>query len=151
MKRFKLHLGMRRVIPFLALALAAILLVQLSPAFGREGQTEKPWTGKLRDGTVITEEDLKNILDEHKKWVKSEGKEGSIANLTGAKLNDADLSKACLIQGNLSWADLTGANLSRAELWAANLSGADLTGADLSRADLTRAYLTKANLTGADL
>jgi hypothetical protein len=71
MKRVKLLPGVRRVIPILALVLSSILTVQLSPAFGQEARTEKPWTGKPGDGTVITEEDLKKILSEHKKWVES--------------------------------------------------------------------------------
>ena len=54
-------------------------------------------------------EKLKNILEDHRKWLNNEG---------GAR---ADLSRA----------NLSGAHLSRADL-----SGADLSGADLYRADL---------------
>jgi len=53
----------------------------------------------------FTEEELKEILENHKLWLKNE-KVGVRADLSGA---------------DLSWAKLSGANL----------SGADLTGADL--------------------
>jgi len=73
------------------------------------------------------------------------------ANLRGAGLSEANLSRA-----NLSWADLSSANLSEANLSWANLSRADLSEANLSRAnlswaDLSRADLSGANLRGADL
>ena len=51
----------------------------------------------------------------------------------------------------LADADLAGANLTGAYLWSANLSRANLTGADLVGASLTEAYLRRANLSGADL
>jgi len=56
------------------------------------------------------------------------------------------LSGAYLSRADLSGADLYGANLSRANLSRADLSGADLYGANLSRANLSRA-----DLSGADL
>ena len=52
---------------------------------------------------------------------------------------------------NLSGAYLFCADLSRAELSGANISGSDLSCADLSRADLSRANLSGANLSGAYL
>ena len=68
------------------------------------------------------------------------------ANLTGAYLWSADLSRA-----NLPGADLVGARLAEAYLVGADLSEADLTGAVLVGASLTEAYLRGANLSGADL
>ena len=82
----------------------------------------------------MDEQELKNILDKHFKWLRGENG-GKRANLFRA-----DLSRANLFGANLSGADLSGANLSRADL-----SGADLFGANLSRADLSRAdYIEKA-------
>jgi hypothetical protein len=77
-------------------------------------------------------------------------------NLSGAIINDADLSGAELIEANLSGANLSGANLSGANISGANISGTDLSGANLSGADLTAADLTGAELidvtlSGADL
>jgi hypothetical protein len=81
---------------------------------------------------------------------------GRKENLTRANLTGADLSDAYLTRADLSGADLSGAYLSDAYLTYADLSGANLTGADLSRAylsgaDLSDAYLTRADLTRADL
>jgi hypothetical protein len=103
----------------------------------------------------ITEE-LKTILEQHKLWLNSNGKEGkradlSSADLRGADLRGADLTDADLSCANLRCANLYYANLRCANLYGANLTGADLTGADLTRANLTYADLYRANLTGADL
>jgi hypothetical protein len=100
----------------------------------------------------ITEEELKEILEQHELWLDSNGKEGkcadlrcadlTCANLSGAKLSGADLTDA-----DLTWADLTGANLTSADLYGACLYGANLFGADLSGADLIDSELEYSNLT----
>jgi len=97
----------------------------------------------------VSPEELAKILEAHRKWVESEGKEGERANLYRANLQGADLYRA-----NLQGADLREANLQRANLYRANLQGADLFAANLQRADLfaanlQRAYLYWANLRGA--
>ena len=94
----------------------------------------------------ITEEELKEILEQHKLWLDSNKKKGKRANLSGVNLTDANLYCVNLRRADLSDADLSGADLRRA-----NLTDANLTGADLRRANLTGAYLFYANLTGADL
>lgn len=78
------------------------------------------------------------------------------ANLTRANFNDADLTganlnRADLIGANFSNADLTGASLTFADLFLSNFTGADLTGTSLFSADLFFADFTGADLTGADL
>ena len=85
--------------------------------------------------------DIKKILDEHKLWRETVGKEGARANLRGAYLRDA----------NLFGAYLRGANLREANLRDADLSGANLFGAYLRDANLFGANLREANLCGADL
>jgi len=91
---------------------------------------------------AYTFEELKAVLEEHKKWLESEdGAEGSCADLRGANLSDADLSDA----------DLRGADLSDANLSFANLRGADLRCANLRCANLSDADLSDADLRGADL
>lgn len=78
------------------------------------------------------------------------------ANLSGAELSGANLTKTDLSEADLSRANLSGANLSvahlrRADLSRAYLGLANLSGADLSGADLRKAILSGANLHGADL
>ena len=80
---------------------------------------------------MITETELKSILDQHRLWVETNRVQGTRANLGGANL-------IC-------------ANLKDANLWRANLNSADLTGADLTGANLTKADLRGANLTGTIL
>ena len=78
----------------------------------------------------MTSEEIKKVLDLHKKWLNNE-QGGERADLSGAELREAELH--------------------RADLRGANLSGADLRGADLSLANLRGAELREANLRGADL
>ena len=98
----------------------------------------------------MTKEELKNVLDLHRKWLNDE--DGGVradlrgANLWGANLRGANLRGANLREANLWGADLWGANLWGANLWGANLRGANLRGANLWGADLR-----EANLWGADL
>ena len=86
----------------------------------------------------ITADELKTILELHKKWLAKQT-DGVRANLHKVDLRWVDLSEADLTEADLRWANLSGANLSRANLSRANLSRADLSGANLSRANLSRA------------
>lgn len=79
----------------------------------------------------MEKEKLDCVLGEHEKWLKSFGKYGCRADLSGADLRWADLRWA-----NLRWANLRRANLSGANLIDANLIDADLSGANLSDANL---------------
>ena len=131
----------------------------------------------MKELRKIKREDLNVILEKHKRWLATYGKEGERAdlsytdlrgftlarvNLAGADLRFANLSHADLLFTRLSDACLTGANLVGANLYHANLTyadlysaylfradlaGADLAGADLRAADLSNANFTKANLT----
>ncbi len=73
----------------------------------------------------MTKEELKEILDSHKKWLNNEpdGKKADLrfADLRGANLRDADLRFA-----DLRYADLRDADLRDADLRGANLRDADL-------------------------
>ena len=103
----------------------------------------------------MDEQELKNILDKHFKWLRGEngGKRANLsrADLFGANLSRADLSRADLSGANLFGANLFGANLFRANLSGANLPGANLFGANLFEANLFGANLFEANLSGANL
>ena len=72
----------------------------------------------------MNSEELKVILENHKKWLNSE-EGGEFADLRGADLREADLFGA-----DLRGANLFGANLRGADLFGANLFGANLRGAD---------------------
>ena len=113
----------------------------------------------------FTEEELKQILEQHELWLKSNRKQGERANLEGANLDrinlkGANLKKANLERVSLKWADLENANLEGANLkgasleWAnfqwANLAGANLAGANSTMAKFIMASLAMANLTMAD-
>lgn len=99
--------------------------------------------------------ELNKILDEHRLWLESGGKEGERANLKNANLENtnlsgANLTGACLLEANLPGAYLAGANLSRANLEGADLSVANLEGTNFYHAMLTRAKLFGAKIKGAD-
>ena len=64
----------------------------------------------------ISKEEFDKIIDNHKKWLQSNGEEGERANL-----RSADLSSANLRYADLSYADLSYANLRSANLRSANL------------------------------
>ena len=99
---------------------------------------------------------LKEILDQHKIWIESNGVQGKCADLEnaylcGANLINADLEGAILCIANLQGANLRGAKLTGANLYGASLRDADLTGANLRGANLRGANLGYANLIGANL
>ena len=77
--------------------------------------------------------DIKKVLEQHKIWVDSNGKEGE----------RADLSDATLINLDLSGVDLRGAQLRDINLSGADLRNANLRGADLRGADFTQTILPK--------
>jgi uncharacterized protein YjbI with pentapeptide repeats len=157
---------MNRIVRIIIIVLICLMFVQVFPVTGQEKQDGRRWTGKYKDGTVITEEVLIRIVKEHKRWIETHEKDGKQADLSRANLSGANLFKADLSGANLSGADLSGANLSRANLSRARLSeaklfradlsgadmiGADLSGADMIGADLSGAYLIEANLSEANL
>ena len=90
---------------------------------------------------------MQEILAQHKRWVESEGKEGTRVRLSGANLQKADLRRANLQEADLREADLRRANLQGADLRAANLKGAYLRGANLQEATagLTASQIKAAN------
>ena len=74
---------------------------------------------------------LRKILDEHKRWIETNQREGSRADLREADLQRADLQRADLQGAGLQGADLREADLREADLQGADLRGADLRGANL--------------------
>jgi len=95
-------------------------------------------------------DELKEVIRLHALWL-ADADGGVRADLRGADLSGANLSRADLSGANLRGAYLSGADLSRAELRDAYLIGANLRDAYLNGADLSRAYLNGAYLSRADL
>ena len=83
----------------------------------------------------MTQDEIKLILDKHKKWLNDE-EGGERADLRYADLCDADLRDADLRGADLRGADLRNANLRYADLRDADLCDAVLRGADLRDANL---------------
>ena len=99
----------------------------------------------------LSQDQLSAILDAHKLWVESEGKEGEQADLGKVNLQEAKLEGANLQEAKLGKANLEGANLQEADLQRANLEEANLRAAYIAKAKLQAATLRKANLQGAHL
>jgi len=129
---------------------------------------DKP-QGRASDRPPLREmspEELQEILEAHRKWVESGGKEGKRADLHGTNLRkenlfqanlqeahlfESDLQEALLNKANLQKADIRKSNLQKANLIKAKLQEANLFGACFKEADLLRAELQGANLAEAKL
>lgn len=111
-------------------------------------------TGKLQGRLLDYHPDLEQleeIIEEHRKWIISEGIEGEKANLSNLNLEEVDFEGANLQDADLQGANLQDTNLKGIILQGANLQGANLRGADLFGANLQKAGLQKTKLQGADL
>src|SRR5271165_4062142 len=86
------------------------------------------------------------VLDQHRMWAESGGKEGVRGHFNGADLTGVDLTGA-----NLQGAEMQKVNLRGADLSMANLRNANLVEADLSEANLLGTEFSGANLMGANL
>ncbi len=94
----------------------------------------------------IPPDELQEILEQNRKWVESDKKEGVRADLSWG-----NLQKLLLDSANMQMADLWEANLQETHLAFANLQGALLFYANLQKATLNNAILREANLQDADL
>ena len=118
-------------------------------------------TLKRRIMKEITEQQLKEILEQHSIWSETDGEKGERADLShtdlrsasleGVNLSNADLSNASLFNAILFNANLFNANLENTNLENANLKFANLFNAKLYKAKLYKANLFNANLYKADL
>ena len=102
----------------------------------------------------ISAEELRHTVEDHRKWLMSEGKEGrradlSETNLAEADLRKADLRRAIFIQADLREADLREANLQQANFFRANLFEINFKETRLKWANFFEADLQKAKLMGA--
>jgi uncharacterized protein YjbI with pentapeptide repeats len=135
------------IAPFVSRFLLVLLLVSL-PVLAAWAAHEDDKKCPNPVGWQPREFALKDILNEHKDWLRQSG--WLDTDVTGkAILCNADLSGTDLAKGNLRYADLRGADLSEANLIEANLSRADLSGATLVGAKLKDTNLFGANLHAA--
>ena len=90
------------------------------------------------------------ILDQHRLWLDSAGKEGVRGDLSGINLANRDLTGVILQGAQMNKTNLRGADLSMANLRGANLVEADLRDTNLLGAEFSGANLMGANLYGAE-
>jgi uncharacterized protein YjbI with pentapeptide repeats len=95
--------------------------------------------------------EIQRVIHDHERWIQSQGRRGTRAELDGQRLDRLDLRGVDLSGATLRGASLVEAVLARAKLVMADLSGADLHGANLALADLSGANMSYARLAGADL
>lgn len=134
----------------------------------QRSQWQAPQSPPLRE---VSPEELKEILEAHRKWLSNVESGGEVADLSRTNLKGADLSHADLRGANLQHANLTnahlagtrlssspdiedysiGTNLYGAKLDGANLHEADLHGANLSSVSFKEAYLPNARLSETKL
>ena len=98
----------------------------------------------------MNSEEIKNVLELHKKWLNNE-QGGERADLSGADLRGTNLSMADLREATMIKTNLRGANLIRADLRGADMSETDLRETNLIKTDLREADLRAADLRGADM
>ncbi|MGF6990428.1 uncharacterized protein YjbI with pentapeptide repeats [Lachnospiraceae bacterium PM6-15] len=112
----------------------------------------------MSDLRKITEEAIIEVLDSHKRWLDSNGREGKRADLSFTDLREVafifdgyDLQKVNMRCADLSGADLSGMNLRGAFLSYAELTETNLENTNLQESALYHANLNKANLSYSDL
>ncbi len=72
----------------------------------------------MEEKVAISREELDKVLEAHRKWVESEGKEGERADLFEANFQEADLDGANLQEANLRGAKaLTASQIKAAKNW----------------------------------
>jgi uncharacterized protein YjbI with pentapeptide repeats len=137
---------MHRIYFITATVLNCLLLFHVLPVNCQNKQKPEEWTGKFKDGTPITRSALDEIINEHRKWIETNRKQGKKADLAGAVLRDANLRDT-----NLRWANLRGADLRDADLREVGLGDADLRKSNMEGADLSSAFLVDVDLREANL
>jgi nucleoid DNA-binding protein len=128
------------------------LKVELNPQVLTDGSPELSRAARQLESHGLNQPDrLKEILENHRRWLQSGKKVARKAALKNAALRHTDFYGAYLPRINLSYADLRGADMSESDLYGADLQEANLADAVLTWAVLDEAKLRKASLEGADL
>lgn len=98
----------------------------------------------------ITQEELNEILEKHKKWLHDEHG-GERADLSGRDLRDSNLRDSDLRGSDLSYSDLSRSDLRDSDLSYSNLRGCNLRDSDLRNSDLSDSDLRGSNLIDCNL
>ncbi len=72
-----------------------VLIGIVSPVFAQA--VKKEWYGNLGNGEEIKHVNLASIIEQHERWLRTEGRKGARANLQGANLRGCPSQK--LIRG----------------------------------------------------
>ena len=99
----------------------------------------------IKDVVLRNGENLKYVLESHKKWLYDEHN-GSKANLIGEDLRDIDFSYIDLKYVNFKSSNLSGSCFKFSDLTGTDFEYADLRFVNFECADLKYAILNKANL-----
>jgi uncharacterized protein YjbI with pentapeptide repeats len=99
----------------------------------------------------ISEEELKQILEDHKKWLESDGKEGNQANFENANLEGKSGHRANFEKVNLKGVRFRNSNINHGMLNETILDSAVFYKASLKQADFRKAKLNNSDFRKADL
>lgn len=125
--------------------------------------SEKASDKQAGSTTSLTAARMREMVELHRRWLLSDGREGYKAVFIGKDLSahrellqDADLTRAEFAQANLSNMSLTGTKFLGCQMQQANLTGvdalmADFGGANLANAALVGAKCQRANFRGTNL
>lgn len=94
---------------------------------------------------------MQNAVEEHEKWLKSGGKQGQRAVLSGCTDLFEIIDGRHMEYADLSYCDFKGRYMNSVRLYRTNLTGANLAYSSFEEGNLTDAVLTKADLRNADL
>ena len=103
------------------------------------------------DEEELVEIDLQAALVDHKLWVDTGGKEGSVMAIEHADLRDADLEGIDLSRCGLRFASFRNANCKNAVLRRCDLTAADFVESNLESANLAASRLSGARFNEATL
>ncbi len=99
----------------------------------------------------FSQEDLQKVLQDHARWLKSNGKEGTQADFIWTDLTEADFTGADLRRAVFTDAHMYGAKFTNADLEDANLRGTFLIDSKFNDADCRNAAFSGAKMKGANL
>lgn len=111
----------------------------------------KPEVEQQDNTDQLVEIDLQEALVDHRLWVDTGGKEGSVMSIDHADLRDSDLEGVDLSRCGLRFASFKNANCKQAVLRRCDLTAADFVDSNLESANLAASRLSGARFNSAIL